>query len=110
MRTYDESALAGKSVVDFYMDGCIPCKQIAPVLAQLEEEWTEIGFYRANAEYLLEAVEKYGILGAPTLLFLSDGEEQGRLVGVQSKQEIVAAIEELNRTAPLGKRQEGGLT
>ncbi|MCD7957288.1 MAG: thioredoxin family protein [Lachnospiraceae bacterium] len=87
------------SLIDFYSDSCVPCKRMAPVLAELEEELTgeygdRVFIGKVNVAYDSELAAEYHVLSAPTFLFLKDGKEVGRLGGVQPKLVLQLAVRE----------------
>ena len=60
---FEEKVLkADKPVlVDFYSDSCIPCKQMAGILGDIEDENEDnIYIYKVNVNYDKELAEKYG--------------------------------------------------
>ncbi|MBQ2577789.1 MAG: thioredoxin family protein [Lachnospiraceae bacterium] len=84
------------TAVDFYRDGCVPCKRMAPVLFRVEEEEKDrIAFGKANIDADPQLAERYGVMAAPTLIFFHKGEEAARFRGVVKEDEIRVAIEKL---------------
>lgn len=82
-------------LVDFYSDSCVPCKRMAPVLAELEESYAEkVYIGKVNSAYEPELIEKYSVRSAPTLIFFKDGEPFERRTGVVKKAELEAIINE----------------
>ena len=75
-------------LADFYSDSCVPCKRLSPVLAELEEEHTDIKFVKVNVAYEEDLVEKYEVQASPTLILFRNGEETGRLRGAVKKEEL----------------------
>ncbi|MCD8012069.1 MAG: thioredoxin family protein [Lachnospiraceae bacterium] len=87
------------SLIDFYSDSCVPCKRMAPVLAELEEELAEdygdrVFIGKVNVAWNSELAAEYHVLSAPTFLFLKDGKEVGRFSGVQPKLVLELAVRE----------------
>lgn len=83
-------------LVDFYSDSCIPCKRIAPVLSQLEQEYSgKVKFLKINVNFEKELVEEYHILSAPTIVLFSKGQEISRLKGAVKKDEVIALISQI---------------
>mgnify|MGYP000877074503 CR=1 FL=1 len=74
-------------LVDFYTDSCVPCKRMAPMLAELEEEYGgRFKLCKVNVSANLPLSEKYGVLSAPTLVFFSGGTEHMRKTGFTGKE------------------------
>jgi thioredoxin len=87
----DISALTTGSVVaDFYAEWCGPCKKLAPIFAQVAEQFskTNVKFFKIDTDQH----EMYSIKVLPTLLFLRDGEIVKRLEGYRPKTEIEEEI------------------
>lgn len=69
-------------LVDFYSDSCVPCKMLAPILGELEEErGGQLAVYKVNVNFDTELAENYGVMGAPTLVLFSQGEVKGKRTG-----------------------------
>lgn len=85
---------SGVVVVDFFSDSCIPCKKMSPVIAQLEEENTDVKFGKLNVNFDTETAEKFGVSSVPTLVFFKNGKEEARLTGAQK---ITAITEIINQ-------------
>lgn len=83
-------------IADFYSDSCIPCKRMSPVLAELEEEFSDsVKLVKLNINFDAETAEKYEVTAVPTLVFFKNGEEQTRIVGAVKKAELVDKINSL---------------
>ena len=81
-------------LADFYLDSCIPCKRMSPILSQLEAEYADkIKIVKINTNFEKELVEKYSIQAAPTLILFKNGEEVSRIRGAAKKDEIITLIE-----------------
>ncbi|MDR0804787.1 MAG: thioredoxin family protein [Oscillospiraceae bacterium] len=93
-QNFDTETAVGVVAVDFYTDGCMPCKRIAPVLAELESDGA-FKLAKINAENELTLSEKYNVTAAPTILFFKDGKEQTRIVGFANKDKLRGVIEAL---------------
>ena len=91
---FSEEVLSEEKLViaDFYSDSCIPCKRMSPVIAELEEELTDVKFGKLNINFDSETAEKYGVSSVPTLIFFRSGEEVLRLQGAQKKSQLLEAI------------------
>ena len=80
-------------IVDFYSDSCVPCKKLSPVLSKIESEYEgKLTVVKINVLYDGELAESYGLESTPSLLFFSNGEVKGKLVGAVSQEEIETVI------------------
>lgn len=88
--------LNGKlSVIEFYHDGCIACRMISPVLAEIEEKYADqIYVAKVNTIYEEKLTAQFGIKASPTLLFFKEGKQVLRLIGIQKEKELEKMIEE----------------
>ncbi|MBK6793058.1 MAG: thioredoxin [Anaerolineales bacterium] len=69
-------------IVDFWAPWCNPCKMIAPTLDKLAKEMEgKIIVAKVNTDDHAEWMQKFGIQGIPTLLFVSNGKVVHRQVG-----------------------------
>ena len=69
-------------IVDFWAPWCNPCKMIAPTLEKLaREQEGKLIVAKINTDDHSEWMQKFGIQGIPTLLFVSGGKVVHRQVG-----------------------------
>ena len=69
-------------IVDFWAPWCNPCKMIASILDKLAKEMEgKIIVAKVNTDDHAEWMQKFGIQGIPTLLFVSNGKVVHRQVG-----------------------------
>ena len=82
-------------LVDFYSDSCIPCKQLSPVLGDIEDEREDtLSVYKVNVNYDMELAEKYDVRGVPALRLFVQGEVKAERAGAAGKADIEALIDE----------------
>ena len=94
--TFDAAISAAPlAVVDFFATWCGPCKMLAPILESVEKETEGVAFFRIDVDQAPDLARRFGIMSIPTLVFLKNGEEVARTVGVQRKPELTAKIAEL---------------
>jgi thioredoxin 1 len=82
-------------LLEFYSDSCIPCKRMSPILAELEEEHTDIKVSKLNIKFGADTACKYNVMSSPTIVFFKDGEEVNRIKGVAKKADLEAVIKEI---------------
>lgn len=74
------------SLVDFYSNGCPPCRMLAPTIDKLAEKYQgQAIISKVNVDTIPELASKYGIRGIPAVLFFNDGKEVDQLVGLQKQ-------------------------
>ena len=80
-------------LVDMFATWCGPCKMMAPVVAQLAEEYKgSVKVGKLDIDQNVDIVAQYKIMSVPTFLVIKDGEVVKKLIGAVSKEELVKAI------------------
>ena len=81
-------------LVDFSATWCGPCKQIAPLVEQLADEYDgRAKVTKVDIDESPGSASKYGIRGVPTLLVFKGGELVAQHVGAAPKTTIAALID-----------------
>jgi len=98
-----KKALAGGMpfLVDFGANSCIPCRQMRPILKEIDKEYSGktrvlvIDIYKNQ-----NLAKEYKIVVIPTLVFFdSKGKEVFRQMGIMEKEKIVAKLKEIGMSA-----------
>jgi thioredoxin 1 len=82
-------------LVDYWAEWCGPCKMIAPVLAELADEYADkVQIAKLNIDDNPATPPKYGIRGIPTLMLFKNGEVEATKVGAVSKKDLAKFLDE----------------
>jgi len=73
---------------------CGPCRALAPVMEGIKAGHSDVVFETIDVDVDHEQASKFAIRSVPTVVFVKDGVEVNRLVGVNSKLAYVNAINE----------------
>lgn len=69
---------------------CQPCKQLSPIMDQLQQEGIPIEKIDADNKGTKYLLERYGVRNVPTVLLVNDnGVMIHKLVGLHTKQEYL---------------------
>ncbi|MGE7600969.1 thioredoxin [Peribacillus sp. NPDC097675] len=88
-QTFSADTNEGVVLVDFWAPWCGPCKMIAPVLHELDEEMGDKAkIVKVDVDENQETAGKFGVMSIPTLIVLKDGEVVDKVVGFQPKEAL----------------------
>jgi len=80
-------------MIDFYADWCQPCKMVAPILEELQEEYGDkIIIYKVNTEEQQELAAVFGVQSIPSLLFVPAEGQPQMAMGALPKETFKKAI------------------
>ena len=82
-------------LVDYWAEGCGPCKAIAPILDEVAGAYQgKLQVAKMNVDDNRDVPAKFGIRGIPTLMLFKDGQVTATKVGALSKAQLMAFIDE----------------
>lgn len=84
------------AMIDFSAVWCGPCQILAPVMEKLAEQYDgKAVVAKVDVDEQQMLAIQYGVMSVPTVLFLKNGEEVGRLVGVQPAETYAQTLDKL---------------
>lgn len=83
-------------VIDFFATWCGPCKELAPILDEIEKKHKgDVMFKRVDVDKEAALAYEFKIEAVPTLMFITPKGEYQTLLGLQEASVIEAKIAEL---------------
>ena len=80
-------------LLDLWAAWCGPCRMIAPTIEMLARELSgRVLVGKLDVDANQRTAARFGVQGIPTLLILKNGREVDRLVGVQSRDQILKKL------------------
>lgn len=68
-------------VIDFWMDGCPPCKRLAPKIDQLADKFPNVLVLKVNIHQYSSVASQYNVRSVPNIVYIKNGQRVGGHVG-----------------------------
>jgi len=87
--------------VDFYGEWCAPCKTLAPIFADLAQEYKEqVYFAKIDIDRNRMTVAQFGVQSVPMIIVFKNGKVAGSLPGLRSYSDYEMAIKQVLGKGP----------
>ncbi len=90
--TFQEEVLEaeGPVLVDFWSDGCEPCKALMPEIESLAAQYQDkVKFVKLNTTKARRLAIKQRVLGLPTIVMYENGEKVQEITGNDANKENI---------------------
>ncbi len=85
----------GLALVDMWATWCGPCQRVAPVVAQLAEDYEgKVKVAKMDVDHNQKTPMQFGVRSIPTLLLFKGGSLVDQVVGAVPKEALVQKIEQ----------------
>lgn len=80
-------------LVDFWAPWCGPCQIMGPIVDDISKQsGKDFKVGKMNVDENPETSQKYNIMSIPTIMIFNKGNVSSQLVGVQSKETLLAEL------------------
>ncbi len=79
-------------LIDFYADWCGPCRMVAPLIAEIADERSDIKVCKVNVDEQPELANEFEVANIPALAVVKDGKLANFAVGARPKEQILALL------------------
>ncbi len=84
------------TIIDFWAEWCAPCRQIAPIISELAEEYGDrVKIVKMDIDAHPNTPGQYGVRAIPTILAFKNGQVVEQLQGARPKADFKAMVEGL---------------
>ena len=81
-----------KTVYYFTADWCQPCKKTKPIVEELNRDQTTAGFQIIDVDGAIDLVKIFNVKSVPTFILFEGGIEKNRIIGGQTREQLVEFI------------------
>ncbi len=83
------------AMVDFWASWCGPCKMLSPVVEQIDRQFGDrVLVAKVNIDEEPDLAARFGVMSIPTVVFLKNGQEFQRKVGLMPAEAFTGVLEE----------------
>ncbi|MCP4003546.1 MAG: thioredoxin [bacterium] len=96
--TFEQEVLKSQTpvLVDFWAEWCAPCRQLAPVIKELAEEYGDrLRVTKVDVDSNPKTASNLQVRSMPTILFIKDGTVASALIGRQPKDKLKEQIDSM---------------
>ncbi len=80
-------------LVDFWAPWCGPCRMVAPVLEEINNERENLRVVKLNIDDNQQTAAAYDVLSIPTMILFKHGAPAAKVVGALPKKRLEAELE-----------------
>ncbi len=92
-KNFQEKISKGVVVVDFFATWCGPCRMLAPILEDVQEELKDQAqIFKVDVDENEKLARSFGIMSIPTIIVFVNGEMKDKRVGLMMKDELLALV------------------
>ncbi len=80
-------------IIDFWASWCGPCRMLAPVIAEIAEEYAgTVKVGKVNVDEEPELAAAFRVISIPMVVLIKDGKVASTSVGYKTKDELISAL------------------
>ena len=81
-------------LLDFYANGCGPCKMLSPVLQEIAEEYADtLKVGKVNVDEQMELAMRFQVSSIPMVVLFKNGKAVAKSVGYRPKAQLLAMVQ-----------------
>ena len=80
-------------LVDFWAEWCGPCRVVAPILEEINEERDNLRIVKLDVDHNQATAARYDVLSIPTLIVFRNGEVATKIIGALPKKRLVQELD-----------------
>ncbi len=92
--TFKDLTKEGFIIVDFYSTTCVPCKMFSRILEDLTLDYPFLNIVKVNITDDPALGKEFEIEAVPTVIFMKDGQQLEKIVGLMDEEEVIDKITE----------------
>ena len=84
-----------KKIIKFSTQSCQPCQNYKPIFQKVASQINDVEFEEVDCNSNPEYARSFGVRGVPATIFINNGNEVNRIIGLIEEDRLISTIKDM---------------